>query len=73
MESILHQSVTSADKKWVAQGFKNEMDMMRAFIDQETGRSLHVWMSQLNEYHKKAFLKRFGRFGVRVETKEFLL
>ncbi len=41
--SILKKKVSNAYDKWVADGYKEEVDEMRAFIGQVTSRSLVTW------------------------------
>jgi hypothetical protein len=45
--SLYQLDVNNANDDWVSNGFKNEVDSMRAFIDQVTRRDLTLWKASL--------------------------
>ncbi|MFZ7114529.1 MAG: hypothetical protein ACO1G9_04035 [Bacteroidota bacterium] len=45
--SILKKKVTNAREKWANDGYREEVDGMRAFIEQVTSRSLVLWKQGL--------------------------
>ncbi len=52
--------VKAAMDAWVSGGYRNEVDLMNAYIDQTTRRDMHLWKQHLLEYYDEAKLSALG-------------
>jgi len=57
---LLRLKVKAARDKWIAEGYRNEVDDINAYINAVTSRSMQSWKQRLREYHEAGFMDALG-------------
>ncbi|MFI6587798.1 hypothetical protein [Embleya sp. NPDC050493] len=54
------QMVASAEDDWVTSGYRNEVDRIRAYVDQTTEKSMLLWKRNLEQFYDQAVTSALG-------------
>ena len=58
--TIYRQQVTDAENDWASDGYRNDVDEIRAYIDQVTGHSMEEWIQTLRQHYEDGLQSALG-------------